>query len=593
MEDSHAALPELSALEELRAIQAEFIPGYQSDAAVSNAAVPPHQEGPPTPVSPSSILNSVEQDNLEQLPPVSSQSAGGPAGWGQDSSTLLFTDSLESQHDPSVFESDMTSLTAPTPASGTICHKSDVDRALKATALNRNIETGLGADDTPATITPSALYNSMEYETGPDTSLRVEGGPQHNVEAAVASLENHDIAVQESQHSGILPLEDAAPNEYFVTLPPAARLRAESLEFINDYRREIEAFSNSLSGESIGSPNSKAFVKIDNMLQHLTDLSNLPPYHKDFPDLPQDELMRYARDTNSKMSFIYELLKGIRDVAVDIVIMATAGPVMKQLEAIVSQGSFVYRQILQGEWSQPPSGQSSACRVVLIDTSTRDAEHVNTANIVIAYDQSAETSGLLYQYTTNSFDDQRPLILSLVEVYTLEHINRRLSPAMDPFERRIAQVICLTHLSRLLEELMAYERVPQPHEVAQDLIQYLVDEDGMFIQPHVRWETWEHQAIPEEVFDIYKRFRGQLGSSVVNRKRKLQDTVSSDETFKRARVQSSPEVSEELRKILGQDVQFKYSSAEISIEKLEDLVDQVIIYESLLLHGSIVLTYRS
>lgn len=593
MEDSHAALPELSALEELRAIQAEFIPGYQSDAAVSNAAVPPHQEGPPTPVSPSSILNSVEQDNLEQLPPVSSQSAGGPAGWGQDSSTLLFTDSLESQHDPSVFESDMTSLTAPTPASGTICHKSDVDRALKATALNRNIETGLGADDTPATITPSALYNSMEYETAPDTSLRVEGGPQHNVEAAVASLENHDIAVQESQHSGILPLEDAAPNEYFVTLPPAARLRAESLEFINDYRREIEAFSNSLSGESIGSPNSKAFVKIDNMLQHLTDLSNLPPYHKDFPDLPQDELMRYARDTNSKMSFIYELLKGIRDVAVDIVIMATAGPVMKQLEAIVSQGSFVYRQILQGEWSQPPSGQSSACRVVLIDTSIRDAEHVNTANIVIAYDQSAETSGLLYQYTTNSFDDQRPLILSLVEVYTLEHINRRLSPAMDPFERRIAQVICLTHLSRLLEEEMAYERVPQPHEVAQDLIQYLVDEDGMFIQPHVRWETWEHQAIPEEVFDIYKRFRGQLGSSVVNRKRKLQDTVSSDETFKRARVQSSPEVSEELRKILGQDVQFKYSSAEISIEKLEDLVDQVIIYESLLLHGSIVLTYRS
>ncbi|KUI57938.1 hypothetical protein VP1G_05232 [Cytospora mali] len=577
MEDSQAALPELSALDELRAIQAEFIPSYQSDAPASNTAELQHNEGPPTPVSPSSILNSVEQDTLESLHnlnPVQGQSVGGPPSWGQDSSALLFSDHLGPQQDASAMDSNVTSLTAPTPASGAIDHVSDMDMAMTANALNHNIEGVHGHSDAPVTITPSQLFTSMGFEAGPDT-LQNQSGLSHHFNVAAALQEGHrDIAMQDSQDFGILPSEDTAFNEYVVTLPPAARIRAESLEFINSHRREIEEFSNSLSREAIRSPDSKAVIKIDNMLQHLTELSNLPPYHKDFPDLPQDELMRYARDTSSKMSFVYEFLKGLRDVSMEIVILATTGPVMKQLEAIVSQGGYVYRHISHEEWLRSPNGQGSACRVVLIDTSLQDPQHVSTANVVIAYDLTAEFSGLLDQYTTDSSEDQTPLVLSLVEVYTLEHINRRLSPAMDPFERKVAQVICLTHLSRLFEDEMAYDRVPQPHELAQELIQYLVDEEGIFSQPQVRWETWEHQTIPEDVFALYKRFRDQLGSSV-NRKHRLEDDDHPGETPKRNRVQSQPEVSEELRKFLGRNIKLKGNSAEVSIEKLEDLVDQM------------------
>lgn len=572
MEDSQAAK---SVLDDLRAIQAEFMPGYQNNAAGSNIAEPHDQDGPPTPVSPSSILNSVEQDSLDNLHPVPSQPAGGPTAWGQDPSTLFFGDHLEPQQDASVPESNVTSLTAPTPASGAIDHVPDVDMALTATALKHNIQGDVGGSEAPVTITPSEFFAPMGFTAAPNTLLRPEGRLPHNDNVAAASHEGHgDIAMQDNQDFGILPSEDTAFNEYVVTLPPAARIRAESLDFINSHRREIEEFSNSLSRETIRSPDSKAIVKIDDMLQHLTEVSNLPPYHKDFPDLPQDELMRYARDTSSKMSFIYEFLKGLRDVDMEIIILATTGPVMKQLEAIVSQGGFIYRHITQQIWSQSPSEQGSACSVVLIDTSLRDIQYISTANIVIAYDQTAESSGLLDQYTTGRSEDQSPLVLSLVEVYTLEHINRRLSPAMDPFERKIAQVICLAHLSRIFEDEMAYERVPQPHELAQELIQYLVDEEGVFSQPQMRWDTWEHQTIPEEVFDLYKRFRDQLGSGV-NRKRQLEDTVDTGETPKRARVQSQPEVSEDLAEILGQNVKFKGNLAEVSIEKLEDLVDQV------------------
>lgn len=580
MEDSQAALPELSALDELRAIQAEFIPGYQENADAGNAesgnaAEPQHLEGPPTPVSPSSILNSVEQDSLDNLHPVPSHSADGHPAWGQDPSPLLFTDPMEHQQDASAIGSNVTSLTAPTPASGAIDHVSDVDMALTATALNRNMGAGLGSHDVPATISPSALYASMGFESASEPTFRPEGQLSRNVDIPATLHEGHgDIAMQDSQDFGILPSEDTAFNEYVVTLPPAARIRAESLEFINSHRREIEEFNSSLSREAIRSPDSKSIIKIDDMLQHLTELSNLPPYHKDFPYLPQEELMRYARDTSSKMSFVYEFLKGLRDVAMEIVILGTTGPVMKQLEAIVSQGGFLYRHIHQKEWPQPPSEEGPACRIVLIDTSLKDTYHVNTANVVVAYDQTAEASGLLDQYTTDSSEDQVPLILSLVEVYTLEHINRRLSPVMDPFERKVAQVICLTHLSKLLEDEMAYDRVPQPHELAQELTQYLVDEEGGFSQLQGRWETWEHQTIPEDVFDMYKRFRSQLGSSV-NRKRQFDDAVTLNEFSKRARVQPQTEVSEELRNFLGQEITFKGNSVKVSIEKLEDLVDQV------------------
>ncbi|ROW08822.1 hypothetical protein VMCG_02747 [Cytospora schulzeri] len=571
MEDSSAAK---SVLDNLRAIQAEYMPGYQSDAAGNNAVEQHDQEGPPTPVSPSSILNSVEQDPLDNLHPAPNQSVGGPASWGQDPSALFFGDHLEPQQDASALESNVTSMTAPTPASGAMDHGHDMDMALTANALKHNIQGGLGSSDPPVTITPSEFFAPMGFTAAPDTLLRHEGRPPQNDNVAAASPEDHDdITMHDTQDFGILPSEDTAFNEYVVTLPPAARIRAESLDFINSHRKEIEEFSNSLSRETIRSPDSKAVVKIDDMLQHLTEVSNLPPYHKDFPDLPQDELMRYARDTSSKMSFVYEFLKGLRDVDMEVVILANTGPTLKQLEAIVSQGGFMYRHISQQIWSQSPTEQGSACSVVLIDTSLRDIQYIETANVVIAYDQTAEFSGLLDQYTTDRSEDQTPLILSLVEVYTLEHINRRLSPAMDPFERKIAQVICLTHLSRLFEDEMAYDRVPQPHELAQDLVHYLVDEEGVFSQPPVRWDTWEHQTVPEEVFDLYKRFRDQLGSGV-HRKRHLEDSVDPGETPKRARVQSLPEVSEELRKVLGANIKFKGNSAEVSIEKLEDLVDQ-------------------
>lgn len=569
MDDSQVAPPERSAVEELRAIQQAFIPGYQTNTVVDNTTGGSDPNAPPSPVSPSAILNSVEQDSVENLHHSDPNlSAIDPVSWVHGAPAELFSDSIGPQYDSSSLNTTIESLKPPATALGEI---GELD--LSANALKQHVGASLEeTSDVPATVTPSALFTSMDLNVPqglplqPDVGLHEEAGP------VVASSEGQgDTAMHDDHDFEVLPSEASGPNEYLVTIPPAARIRAEVLEYINQHRQEIHDFTTNIHDDATQSSDHKTTAKVDEVLQHLTELSNLPPYHKDLPGLSQEEMVRYARDTSSKLSFVYEFLQGLRDVAVEIVVLAEPGPVLAQLEAIVSQGGFVYRH-LRGDWPQAPTGQGSVCRVVLVDTSIEDAQFVHTANIVLAYDQTAEHSGLLDHYKTDSLDKQQPLVFSLVEVYTLEHINRRLSPAMGSFERKRAQAVCLAFLSRHLEDEWMYERIPQPHEMAQDLIRYLVDAEGQFTHPETRWETWEHQTVPEDVYERYKAFRGRYFSG--NRKRRLSEGDDVVETPKRARIESPPEISDDLRRFLGADVTFIGNTAQVSIERLEDLVLQ-------------------
>lgn len=571
MDESQAAPSDRSVIEELRAIQEAFIPGYQNDTTVGSTPGRQDPNAPPSPVSPSAILNSVEHDSVENLHhPDPNHPVVDPTSWVHGPPPELFGDSIGPQHDASTMNSTMASLKQPATALGAM-EELDLSSSALKPHIGASLEEG---SDVPVTVTPSALFTSVDLNVPPDLSLRPGGDLPEEAGPGVASSEGQaDTAMHDDQDFDILPSEDSAPNEYLVPIPPAARIRAEVLEYINQHRQEIHTFTTNAYGDGAQSPDHKNIAEIDEILQHLTELSNLPPYHKDLSNLSQEESVRYARDTSSKLSFVYEFLEGLRDAAVEIAILADSGTGLKQLEAIVSQGGFAYRH-LRGNWPQIPTGQGSACRVVLIDTSIEDAQPVHTANIVLAYDQSAEHSGLLDHYKTNDQDKQEPLVFSLVEVYTLEHINRRLSPAMGPFERKQAQAICLTFLSRHLEDEWMYERIPQPHEMAQDLIRYLVDDEGQFTHPETRWETWEHQTVPEDVFDRYKAFKGRYLSSG-NRKRHLSEGDDVSETPKRARIESTLELSDDLKRFLGTNATLTGSVAQVSIEKLEDLVLQV------------------
>lgn len=575
MEESQNSAPKIrSVMDELRAIQAQFIPtANRIDAEGTEAEETRTREELLTPVSPSDIVNSVEQDPVDNVEQASPQAPGAVASWGQEPGAGYFGDPSVPQHVPtSAAESNVASLASTTPASAAVDQAPDMDVAFTAAALGGDYDSGLHvAINDLATISPALLTGSG---SGGIEDARLGGDLQ--VIPGTASAQSHLEADPESVDFGILPSEGSAPNEYLVALPPPARSRPEMVSLINTHSRDIEAFDNYFMRGPARSPDSKVVVKITAMLENLTELSNLPPYHKDLQDLSQEQWMKYARETSSKLAFIYELLNRLRECNMEVIILAAGGQVMEKVEAIVSQCSFTYRHIQQQDWSKASTEQGSACKVVLVDTSRRDVQPRLTENIVVAYDESAESSGLLQLYKTKHLEDQCPIIFTLVEVFSLEHINRRLSSAMDPLEKCLAQIRCLILLLEYAEDRMS-DSVPQPHDLAGELARYMV-EDNTFSPPPIRWETWEHQQIPEEIFDTYKGLRSQLEPHREERKRAREDSSSGIDTPKRPRIDvescsaDEAHLSEALKARFGASIRVKEDLVQVSVEKLEDLV---------------------
>lgn len=596
MEDSHSSAPKVrSVMDELRAIQAQFIPGVnRNDADDTGAEETRTREELLTPVSPSDIVNSVEQDPVDNPEQPSPQPPEEIASWGQNSGAGYYVDPSGPQHgSASAAESNVASLASNTPASGAIDQPPDMDMAFTAAALGETYESRLhAAANDLATISPSALLAGSGSGAVPDTQGHLGEEPQ--VLSHIPSAQNYDEADRGSNDFGILPFEDTAPNEYLIALPSPARSRPEMESIIHAHSGDIDSFDSYFMRGSARSPDSKAVVKIDAMLATLTELSNLPPYHKDLQDLSQEQWMKYARDTSSKLSFVYELLNRLRDCNMEVVILAAAGLVMEKIEAIVSQCDFTYRHVHQQEWSKASTEQGSACKVVLVDTSLRDVQPRLTENVVVAYDESAETSGLLQLYKTKQLEDQTPIIFTLVEVFSIEHINRRLSPTMDPLERSLAQIKCLILLLELAEDRI-FDDVPHPHDLAEELARYMA-EDSTFNPPPMRWETWEHQQIPDQIFEAYKALRSRMESRRDERKRAREDSSNGTETPKRPRmdIASFPsdetQVSETLKAHFGTNIYVKEDMAQVSVEKLEDLVALVsnkLIYHTAILKSDI------
>lgn len=584
MEESHNSAPKArTVMDELRALQAQFIPvtnrtslEMHSGADGTGSEETRAREELLTPVSPSDIITSVEQDAVDNLEQASPRPPEEVASWGQDSVTGYFADpSGPQQGSASAAESNVASLASNTPASGAIDQAPDTDMAFTAAALGGGFETHLhAAANDLATISPSALLADSGSGGVRDPPLEQDAQLVDGVASALGEADTWS-----HRDLRILPFEETASNEYLVALPPPARSRPEMVSVINSHSQEIESFYSYFLQGAARSPDSKSAVKVATMLEALAELSNLPPYHKDLSDLSQEQWMKYARETSSKLSFIYELLNRLRDCNMEVVIIAAGGQVMEKVEAIVSQCSFTYRHIQHQEWSKASTEQGSACRVVLVDTSRRDVQPRLTENIVVAYDESAESSGLLQLYKTNQLEEQVPIIFTLVEVYSLEHINRRLPTGMDPLERSLAQVKCLILLLEHAEDQL-FDSVPLPHDLAEELARYMV-EDNTFNPPPTRWETWEHQRIPDQIFDTYKALRSQMAPHREDRKRARQDSSNGTETPKRPRIDvescsaDEAQLSEALKARFGGNVRIKGDMAQVSVEKLEDLVNLV------------------
>ncbi|KAJ9143880.1 Citron Rho-interacting kinase [Pleurostoma richardsiae] len=453
-------------------------------------------------------------------------------------------------------------------------------RAPVMSSLEHHLDHGDDHEQIPATIAPSALMTSAESEVFSIHSLPASGMVEHpTVEAPPPASSSEDDSDESSKSLAelILP-ETSAPNEYIITLPLPANLRPVYRDILAQSAGSIESFTAALAPESLRSPDERLIQKVDEILQRLTDLCDLPAFLDDIPPMGPEGMMKYSRDTNSKFSFVYELLESLRDADRRVLILAKPGRVMELLDALLSTEAFNYRHSNELEMRQ--GNPEKPLEVVLASTDRDASEMPDNIDIVIAFDTSARSSGLISRYEAL---EEVTMILSLVITNSLEHIDLRISTARDSLERKNALLVSVNQARGVISS--PEREYLEPHVIAEKFSTWIKDPTADFY--------WEAQSIPDEIFDAYLNSQaGARASRSVSRQltgdptrstRKrllMDDDDSGTSTPKRARIAGTEEpsadrVSEHLRHLLANHISLNGRTAEVPLERLEFLAKKM------------------
>ena len=508
MESSNTIGTPTSIVERLRQIQAEALSRGGSEendqSNPGNAQAEASAVDQPM-TSPSAILPSVEPEHTSSNPQQELRETEAEGWHTADALPVAGLVDSSAQIDPSV--SGNTDL-PPLPAN-------DFQTGL---GLNLDfhgpdlglVEQPIDQDAIPATIAPSVLNTNAEAELFPTSSLPIVGNsviPTDTVEGAVAAILPLIDSPDSSPDSEQIPAfseqilrETDIPgrNEQIVTLPLPANLRHVYLSILAQNEPVMEEFTQVFSEDVYRVPDESLVLKVDDMLRRLYDLCDLPASQEDIPLSTAEDMMKYARDTNSKFLFVYELLDGLRDVGHQVLILARPGRVTEFLEALLSARHFNYRRLdkLETHAANPDESLS----IILAPTNTSPTDLPAGVGLVLAFDQTARSSGLLAAYQTNSDSDELgPMVLSLVVTHSVEHIDLRISSSMDPLERKNALVVSVVQARDLIAE--PERGYPEPHAVADIFISMIKDPTADVF--------YEQQTVPDEVFEVYMSSQAQ------------------------------------------------------------------------------------
>lgn len=395
------------------------------------------------------------------------------------------------------------------------------------------IDQTIDQDAVPATIAPSVLSTNAEADLFSTSSLPIVSNsiiPTDTIEDAVAGILPLVHSPKSSPDSQQIPVfseqilretDISGRNEQIVTLPLPANLRHVYLGILTENEPVMEEFTQVFSEDVYRVPDDSLVLKVDEMLRRLYDLCDLPASHEDIPLSTAEDMTKYARDTNSKFLFIYELLDGLRDVGHQVLILARPGRVMEFLEALLSARQFNYRRLDKLEIHQP--NPDEPLRVILAPTNSPASELPAGVGLVLAFDHTSRSSGLLAAYeTANDSEELGPMILSLVVTHSVEHIDLRISSSMDPLERKNALVVSVVQARDLIAE--PERGYPEPHAAADVFASMIKDPTAEVF--------FEQQIIPDEVFEVYMSSQAQARAT---QRSSVPPDVESDRSVSRKR----------------------------------------------------------
>lgn len=349
-------------------------------------------------------------------------------------------------------------------------------------------------DHQPATVAPSDLTTSIEHipSVHDDSSGdQILGGSLEEEPHSTLDVEQdqfpHDMGTDEQEEDD----DDSHIRHFTVTLPMAANTRATYLETIRENKSTMITFAEVFANSVSSVPDDLLVAKIDDLFGRLLDLCDLPAYDHDLPELSKEEMMKHATNSNSKFSFVYEFLQGLRDINVRILIFSAEGRIFDYLEAVVAATGCPYT--ILGE--EAPTGQEpTEGASVVLAVAGEDLSMVEEGiDVVIAFDHTARSVELP---ATLGYDNMAPIVLSLVATYSLDHIGQQLlqsEQGMDSFEKKnalnLATVTSKDYLRNPESQHIA------PHEAAQMFTNFLRN-------PEIGLD-WEPQPLPADIFELW------------------------------------------------------------------------------------------
>jgi hypothetical protein len=161
----------------------------------------------------------------------------------------------------------------------------------------------------------------------------------------------------------------------------------------------------------------------------------------DLPCIPTNirlakDIAKHAMDTNSKLCFVGWLLELLKASQNKVLIVVRNEELVKYLGYILDTSEIAYSQT--GLDDAQATDVTKCGLAVILALADHPVQNLGTFDLVIAYDTSYLSSEVVKSLQMNDeypADITRPVILTLVNTYTIEHFDVTITKHIDPSER--------------------------------------------------------------------------------------------------------------------------------------------------------------
>jgi hypothetical protein len=257
--------------------------------------------------------------------------------------------------------------------------------------------------------------------------------------------------------------------EYVVPLPMVSYARDIYVNAIRSCRNQRYAFLT----DEVFDP---SLVKeIDSMIEDLDKLCN----HQDLivDDFSTQKLesverqAKWAENVSTKCIFLAEFLALMQTEAKQIAILVRPGRMLEILEALLMWHDFVYNRADKSGYTGNISG--GPMKISLIPTQG-EILGFDPPSIVIAFDSTYASFPFLKDLRTDPTFPNRPVpLLSLIITNSIEHLEKCFDRNIEPIERKIKLVSCLTQIGDGVGKLSS--EYHGPPIAAKAVAEYLIN----------------------------------------------------------------------------------------------------------------------